>query len=88
MRLGSQDAALDQASERRTPDPVSLPGDAPEPVARVARPAVVRDLGQRRIENVVAERRGIDEHQSLEIRIDAVLERQIHQHRSGERQVE
>ena len=88
VRLGSQDAALDQAGQRGAADPVPAPGDPIEPIGRVARLTVLRDVVERRIEDIVAERRGVHEHQALEIRVDAVLEREIHQHCPGERQME
>ena len=88
MRLVSQDTPLDQASQRGASYPVSPPGDPPEPVARVARLSVAGDLGENGIEDVVVDRCAVHENQALGIRVDAVLEREIHQHRPGQCKVE
>ena len=46
------------------------------------------NAGERRVEQIVAERRRIDDEQPLRIGIDPVLHGQIHQNRAGESAIE
>ena len=49
-------------------------------MCRVPGLVVLGDHGERRIEQVVTHGRRIDQHQTLDVRVDAVLKSQIHQH--------
>ena len=78
-----EDAALDQPGERLVLDRVGVLPGALHPVARAVRlPA--GDVGQRRIEEAVAGRQVVEQDQVLEVGVDAVLHRQVHQYGAGD----
>ena len=55
------------------------------PETRVAFPVRLRDSFQRRVEQIVAHRRRVDHRQPVRVRVDPVLQRQVHQHRARQR---
>ena len=86
---GFQDPATRQPRQRPLPNRLApVVGMAPYPVVDVMRIGGQRDVGQRRVEQVVVERRPIDQHQPSRIRVDTVLQRQIHQHCPGQQNVQ
>ena len=80
-----QNAVIDQPRQCRFPNLVGMPGCAFHPVEGVVGPACLRDLGKHRIEQRVADRCRVDQKQPVDIGIDAVFQREIHEHRAAER---
>ena len=80
-----QNAAPDETGERLLPDRVRFAGSQlPDPGLRVRRVRTCRDLRKNPVEHRIAGRRGISDHQCLEVRVDAVGKGQVQQHRTGE----
>ena len=82
-----QDSALDQAAQGSLAYRIGALLDVFHPVARVVVSVRRGNVGQHRIQQVVAGGRGVDQHQFVHVGVDARLEGEIHQHATGERQV-
>ena len=73
------------AAERGFPDVLRLIGQVVHPVTSIVCFRRLRDPGKGGIEQVVPQRCRIDQYEPLEIGVDPVLQRQVHQDRAGER---
>ena len=83
-----ENAASDEAHERPCADVIPPRGDALDPVRDGMRAGLLGELREDGIEQVVSDRCRIQDHQLPEVRIDTVLQCQIHQRRSGENHVQ
>ena len=83
-----ENAAMDQPGLRPVADFVASPGRTRNPITHVVVLGCLRDVGQGGIEQIIIQWRRIDQDESVEIRIDAVFEGQIHQHRAGKYDVQ
>ena len=54
------------------------------PVEGVVLPARLRDLGEHRIEQRIPDRGRVDQEQPPRVGVDAVLQREVHEHRAAE----
>ena len=81
--LGLEDAGVDEAAQGFLTELGGALGDALHPVAGVAR-LVGGDIGKGRVKEAVAERGGVDQDEVLEVGIDAVLQREVHEDGAGE----
>lgn len=79
-----QDAGLHQPGQRRGADALAFPCDAAHPVLGVVRLPVLGNPRQRRVQQVVPERGRIEQDQLFGVRVDTVLQRQVHEHRAGQ----
>ena len=86
--VGLENALPRKTDQRPLVDRLPPVGLTQHPVVDGVLRGGLRDVGQGWVEQVVAERRRIDQHQSHEIRVDAILQRQIHQHGPGEKNVQ
>ena len=75
-----ENTALDETLQRAHADLLGLFGGVLDPVAGVKRLGCFRNPGEHRIEKIVPDRRYIDQEEPLGVRVDSVLQRQIHQH--------
>lgn len=85
-RLPFHDAPLDQAVESALPHLVRTRrlGQAVDPPGHVPGLGGTSDRPQAGIEQIIADRGRIDKEETLGIGVDAVLQRQVHQHGPGE----
>ena len=81
--LALQDAVSDQPDERPFADGAASLRRARDPVGRVVRLGLAGNVEKGGIEQVVVHRLRVDQEEPLGIRVDTVLECQIHQHRAG-----
>ena len=82
-----QDSALDQAAQGPFAYLIGALLDVFHPVAGVVVSVCRGNVGQHRIQQVVAGGRGVDQHQLVHVGVDARFEGKVHQHAAGERQV-
>ena len=77
---------VDQARERLLLDPAGLLfRHALHPEAGIVDLVLLAQHSEDGIEQVVAGRRGVDHDELAQIGVDPVLQRQVHQHRPGQR---
>ncbi len=85
---GFEDAALGEPGQRTLTNGLAPLGLAPHPRIRIVCLRRPCDVGQGGIEQVVVQGRGIDQHQALEVGVDALFQRQVHQNGAGEEDVQ
>ena len=86
--LALEDAPVDETGECLFADALSSRGHELHPVTRIALGLLSGDMGQRGIQQAVADRRRVDQHELLQIGVDPILHRQIHEHRASDHPVE